>query len=177
MKIRKVLSAIIFLATGSQVEANVKELRAGVMRHDVKSGLRHHYERGEDINAEVLFNEIHNRFFNCILNPMIHAGTHVNTNGATSQIYAGLTWRIDMLNPVFLELSFGGSANNGRTSKQSSKRNALGSNVMFREGASVGWQINAIHSLSLLLDHTSNASLAKKNPGITNIGLRYGFRL
>jgi lipid A 3-O-deacylase len=165
------LIAILF-STGACAE----EIRVGALKHDVGSGLHHRYEKGYDINAEFIWNPFIGDIADFIFNPAPHVGASINTEGATDQLYFGVTWRIDALNPFFIELSFGGSINDGRTSTPSSKKNALGSNIMFREGASVGLMFLENHSVSVLLDHTSNARLANKNPGLTGLGVRYGYR-
>ncbi len=53
---------------------------------------------------------------------------------------------------------------------------SLGSRVLFREAAEIGYEFTPKNSISVMLDHISNARLATRNEGITNVGLRYGVR-
>jgi lipid A 3-O-deacylase len=152
-----------------------QEIRLGVLRHDVKSELKHMYEEGYDINAEYLFSSPQNAFFDVIFSPRPHLGTSINTRGATSQFYTGLTWHINLCSWLFFELNFGGETHNGKLKHRSKKRKALGSRLLFREGVALGVQFANHHSLSILLDHASNAKLARPNPGLTGFGLRYGY--
>jgi lipid A 3-O-deacylase len=152
-----------------------QEIRLGVLRHDVKSELKHMYEKGYDANLEYLFATPCNSFFKYIFSPRPHIGTSINTRGATSQFYAGVTWHVDLFSCVFLELNFGGETHNGKLKHRSKKRKALGSRLLFREGVALGVQLATHHSLSVILDHASNAKLAKPNPGLTGFGVRYGY--
>ena len=52
----------------------------------------------------------------------------------------------------------------------------LGSTFLFRESLELGYQINPVVSVSAILDHISNANLAKRNAGITNAGARFGVK-
>ncbi len=55
-------------------------------------------------------------------------------------------------------------------------RKQLGSRVLFHEYVEVGFRATPVLSLSVFLDHMSNADLARHNAGMTNIGLRTGFK-
>lgn len=60
--------------------------------------------------------------------------------------------------------------------KKTAKKRALGSNILFRESLSAGFRFAKIHSLTIMIDHMSSADISKPNPGLTDIGLRYGYR-
>jgi lipid A 3-O-deacylase len=158
--------------SGGWVEKYVSEVRLGGMYHDAGVfGTRK--EKGEDVNAEILFTSPN--FLASIWAPRPHLGTTINTVGDTSQVYAGLTWSFNLWKSLFLELSEGGSLNNGNLDKRDPNRKDLGSNVLFRESASLGWKFDDHNSLSIMLDHISNAGLAKYNGGMETVGLRYGY--
>ncbi len=152
----------------------LSEVRGGLLHHDLNSALKSRHEKGPDVNAEALFQSP--IFLRWAWAPNPHLGISQNTRGATSQYYIGLTWEIPFLDGFFLDLSLGGSLNNGNTKRETSSRLALGSNFMFREAVSLGVVFYERHTLSILLDHTSSAASASPNPGLTNLGLRYGFR-
>ncbi len=76
----------------------------------------------------------------------------------------------------FGEFSFGPSLNDGNLDKSDSHRKDLGSPVLSRESASLGFRFDDVNSVSVMLDHISNAGLAKYNGGIETVGLRFGHR-
>ncbi len=153
-----------------------EEIRLGPIKHDIRSGCHHNHEKGYDINAEILWASPDYDILKFIFAPRPHIGTSLNTHGGTNQFYFGITWRFDFLTYLFIEGVFGGDVNSGRKHKKSSRKQALGSKLMFREAVSLGVQFAEHHSLSVMLDHTSNASLGKCNPGLTGLGVRYGYR-
>ena len=151
----------------------VSETRLGVMAHDVPifSG---NDEDGVNVNAEILFTSPD--FLKWILAPRPHIGGSFNTAGDTSQAYLGLTWDFDLTDSIFFEFSFGGAVHNGELDDDKMDRKALGCRVLFRESAALGWRFNEHHSLSVMLDHISNASLCDDNEGLDTLGVRYGYR-
>src|SRR5690606_1739066 len=80
--------------------------------------------------------------------------------------------------PVFIEGTFGGSINNGLASGAVEPARNLGCNVLFRESASVGVDINEHANVMLTLEHASHAGLCgPNNQGLTNLGVRFGYRV
>lgn len=151
----------------------LSEVKLGVMRHDIRSGLRRYHEKGHNIIAEYIASKDYEFLYG-----LPHIGASVNYSGYTSSVYTGLTWKffltpLPMGNKLFLEASFGAALNKAER-KIPKKRQAVGSNLLFRESLSLGYQINESHNLSVMLDHMSNASLVLPNPGITDFGIRYG---
>ncbi len=162
-------------ANESVIPANdfVSEVRLGWLDHD--AGIfGTHKEGGTDINAEVLFNSP--QFLSYLWCPRPHLGTEINTIGDTNKVYAGLTWSYEFTQSLFGEFSFGPALHDGNLDKSDPERKDLGSPVLFRESLSVGWRFDGANSLSIMLDHISNAGLAKYNGGMEDIGLRYGYR-
>jgi lipid A 3-O-deacylase len=147
------------------------EVRVGVLDHD-PGIFGNPKEKGADVNAEALFASPD--FLSMLCSPRPHIGGSVNSDGNTSQIYTGLTWRRDFWSNLFGEFSFGPSFNDGVHDKRYLDRKALGSNVLFRESLSLGYQFDQRNNISVMLDHISNAGLAKYNGGMETVGLRYG---
>jgi lipid A 3-O-deacylase len=147
------------------------EVRVGALAHD-PGVFGWPKEKGVDVNAEVLFASPD--ILGVLWSPRIHVGGTVSTEGQTSQVYTGLTWRRDFLGSFFGEFSFGPSFNDGELDKRFHDRKALGSNVLFRESVSLGYQFNDRNSISVMLDHISNAGLAKYNAGMETVGVRLG---
>jgi lipid A 3-O-deacylase len=158
----------------------VDEVKAGVLAHDV-GFLGHHLEKGPDVNLEMLFTPPD--LLAIIGSPRPHIGADINTAGKTSDGYFGLTWGImliqSLFNPgdgIYANGSLGGAVHDGYIDSGPPNRKLLGSRVLFRESAELGYQLVPGISVSALLDHMSNANLGRHNAGITSAGARLGFK-
>lgn len=159
----------------------VDEAKVGVMAHDIGLTGRH-VEGGADINGEILF--VSPNFLDVIGAPRPHIGGWVNTSGNTDAAYAGLTWGLPIVKSIFgpsdaltIYGSLGGAVQDGYVDGVPPPgRKRLGSPVLFRTSVELGYQITSVYGISMLLDHMSNANLARHNAGITNIGARVGVK-
>jgi len=167
-----ILLAICLMANmiALPLAANAKEIKLGVMQHDFDTKLGHRYEKGQNINVEFLFDKMQN-----YLRAHPHIGASINSAGYTSNIYTGLSWQFEIVETIFVEASLGISLNNAER-LNSKKRRALGSQLLFRESFSLGALINAKNIVAITIDHISSADIRKPNPGLTDIGIRYGYR-
>jgi len=158
----------------------VDEVKAGVLAHDI-GFLTHHVEHGVDVNLEMLFTPPD--LLSIIGSPRPHIGADINTDGNTSDPYVGLTWGISLIqnlfrpgDSVFVTGSLGGAYQDGYIDNAPPERKRLGSAILFRESAELGYQLTPTISISAILDHISNANLAQHNAGITSAGGRLGFK-
>jgi lipid A 3-O-deacylase len=156
------------------------EAKLGFLLHDVGVG-GHHKEPGYDVNLEMLFASP--EIFKILWSPRPHVGTDINTDGRTTSYYAGLTWGGVFYRPnvfvgdgFFAYLALGGAVHDGKLSTTDPQRKSLGSHVLFREGLDVGYQLSPALSVAGFIDHISNANLANRNEGLTNGGMRVGFK-
>lgn len=176
----RILVTLLFLVIGYSAAAQSQilpnEVRAGLLKHDVGTSLRHRSEKGYDFNAEFLWASPAWTPFEYIFCPRPHMGFSLNNKHGTDQVYAGLTWRMDFVKFLFLEGSFGGEYNTAHKHHASRHKKAIGSHWLFHEAVSLGAQFTDHQSLSLYLDHASSAHLSGKNPGITGFGVRYGYK-
>jgi lipid A 3-O-deacylase len=177
-----VLVLVLSIAGAGSAAAQglVDELKIGVMAHDITLGGRH-VENGADINGEILFTSP--KLLDVIGAPRPHLGGWVNTDGNTDAAYFGLTWGLPIFNHIAgtsdgltIYGSLGGAVHDGETDKLVPGRKRLGSPVLFRESVELGYQITAVNSISIMVDHISNANLANHNAGITNAGARFGIK-
>ena len=149
-------------------------VRLGTFAHDPLSP-----EKGSaDLNGEILFAKPLSAPGSAwdFLLPRPSIGATLNFAGKTSQAYAGLTWTYDITKSIFVEGSFGGSVNNGKTGTiVPPGHNAMGCNASFRESGSVGYRFTANWSLMGTIEHMSNAGLCTQNRGLTNYGARIGY--
>ncbi len=173
-------AATAFVATSMPASATddwVDELRLGVYDHSTQLFGTRHETSDPDINAEALFKSPDWLSWAAGPRPMI--GANINTGGGTSIGYAGLAWDWNFTDALFLEGTFGGAIHDGNTSGSTGAgrdRNNYGCRVMFHETASVGWRFDEHNSLMLTADHMSNASLCSSNPGLTDVGVQYGYK-
>lgn len=151
----------------------LSEVRLGVFAHDPWSP-----ESGSvDINGEILTVKpfVGSAGWEWAV-PRFHVGASVNTQGRTSNAYAGLTWTADVTQAIFVEASLGGAVNNGETGLYiPADRNAVGCHASFRESASVGYRLTQQISVMGTIEHFSNAGLCDRNRGVTNLGVRLGY--
>jgi lipid A 3-O-deacylase len=151
----------------------ISEYRLGPMYHDA-GVFGHRKEHGADVNLEALFNGPD--WLSKIGSPRPHLGFEISTAGMTDKAYFGLTWTWTFFDRLFFGFSVGGAAHDGFIKAAPLDRKELGSRFEFRESAEGGVLIGERHSISLILDHISNAKLGVKNDGMDGLGIRYGYR-
>jgi lipid A 3-O-deacylase len=162
-------------AQAQQANPIFSEIRVGIQAHDVPL-FSDRVESGADINGEVLFTSPDVLHF--LWSPRPHFGFSANTQGGISQVYAGLSWEFRLWSGLFAGFSLGGAIQTGPLHNDIYPQTfkAFGSRGVFRESIEIGWRFDDHHSLSLMLDHISNARLARPNPGLETFGVRYGYR-
>lgn len=151
------------------------EFRIGVFDHNVET---RDDEEGIDVNVELLFGRpnIHTGrpIIDHFLTPRPHIGGTINTQGDTSQFYFGFTWDFRLTDRLFFESSFGGAVHNGPLDQNG---RSYGCALNFRESASIGFAINERTRIIATIDHMSNADICDQNSGLTNAGVRLGYKL
>ena len=95
------------------------------------------------------------------LEPQPVAGTSINLDGDTNQLYAGLTWDMPLAPKWSLEVSFGGALHDGPT--DASGAFSYGCALNFRESISLGYQVSDRWRVYGTVTHMSNA-LGTVNP-------------
>jgi hypothetical protein len=172
---------------GEGIAGLFSEIRGGPVWHDPSAK-----EDSFAINGELLFASFvpaHvvadiDPLFRWVLAPRPHLGFTANTGGTTSKGYFGLTWTTLLARDVLrsgdgirLDIVFGGSVNDGKHNARLPDRKDLGGNLLFRVGGEIGYQFDRNWSMSLFVDHDSNADTARRNQGINSVGLRIGYAL
>ncbi len=137
-------------------------------------------ERGAVVQLEAVFSQFvsydfGNTYVNAVLLPRIHVGGNINVTGDTSVAYTGLTWQFPVYGPLFLEGTFGGGVHNGKLDNAPRDRQQLGCPILFRESGSI---VLAFEKFSILgsIEHLSSAGFCSENDGLTNVGMRVGFK-
>ncbi|RUT29325.1 acyloxyacyl hydrolase [Arsenicitalea aurantiaca] len=160
------------------------ELRGGIFAHSVDRGGPDStfglldLNRIEDLNVELLFTTPDADLLRWIGSPRPHFGLTLNFGGLESMSYAGLTWTVPVFDtPFFIEGSFGAAVHNGGFSDLAAPRRNLGCTLHFRESVSLGYRFTPEASVMLTAEHASHAGLCgPDNEGLTNLGVRFGYR-
>ncbi len=107
----------------------------------------------------------------------------INSDGKNSYAYAGPTWTGTFLRDlasqgdrVFAALGLGGAIHDGPDISFTEDHKGLGTRLLFHKSAQLGYRIDARWSASIFLDHVSNADIGERNPGLTDLGLRAGYK-
>jgi lipid A 3-O-deacylase len=109
--------------------------------------------------------------------PRLHLGGSTNLQGDTSFAYAGFAWTWAVTETVFIEGALGAGIHNGETGRFApTDRLALGCSPLFREAAAIGYHLTERLSLLAQIEHLSNAGLCDANRGLTNLGLKLGYK-
>ncbi|HUB95535.1 MAG TPA: acyloxyacyl hydrolase [Stellaceae bacterium] len=149
----------------------IDELDIGVLAHDVPIG-DDHRENGADVNLETLF--VSPAFLAPIWAPRPHLGLTINTLGKNSWAYGGLTWTLPIGDSFFGNLGLGGAVHDGPDDSVTRDHVGLGTRLLFHESVELGYRFLPGWNTGLYLEHVSNADLGSHNPGITDLGLRFG---
>ena len=158
----------------------ITEIKTGVVEHDAGIFGRQK-EKGLDSTFEFLFRKINYNLF-WLGKPRPHVGATINMGGDTSQAYAGVTWDYKLPKRMFFNFSWGLAYHNGDKIHSASNvqidKKELGSSVLFREAAEIGWNFYGKDSISLRFDHISNANLWGEGPneGLDTFGIVYSYR-
>lgn len=169
------LAPMVALAGSGLIDA----VKIGVLAHDVPL-FDDHTESGVDLNGEVLFTSP--AFLAMFGAPRPNLGVTINTLNKTDYAYGGLVWTADFFrglfrpgDAIFGSLGLGGAIHD-RPNGKSPGYVGLGTRLLFHEEGDLGYRINPVWSVSLFVDHISNADISEHNPGLTNLGIRIGYR-
>lgn len=168
--------AVLGWAAAPALAADVGSIPDGFFIHEFRLGAFVHDPSGPesgggDINLELLLAKPWGTAAEWWL-PRPHVGATVNIDGGTSTAYVGATWQFDLGTSLFVEGSIGPSIHDadGRTAA------ALGCPVLIRSAASLGYRLSGHWQVMATVEHNSNAGLCDRNRGLTNAGVRLGYR-
>jgi len=161
----------------------ISEVRLGFHFHDAYSGFlptrpeRFEFERLQDISLDVLFSSPDIDAFRWIGSPRPELGATINLDGKENLVHLGLTWQAHLFDsPVFVEGSLGLAANSGYLNDAPEGYRSMGCRVQFYERFGVGADLGENLSATLTYEHTSNAELCSANAGLSNLGVRLGWK-
>ena len=154
-----------------------QEVRVGAFAHN----WIHDEGAPLDVSVEVLSStlrlyETTNPWISWFFAPRLNAGGMINTGGGTSYGFAGLTWRIPIYGRFFFEGEFGGAVNNAPLHPEWNRVD-MGCRFTFREFGGFGYQFTDHIDLIASIEHVSHATFCTHiNPGLTQIGMRLGYK-
>ena len=162
----------------------VDEVRAGLAFHGVYYTMIPQdfgdwdLSRLEDVTFDVLFTSPDLDAFRWIGAPRPEIGATINLEGEDSLVHAGLTWQAHLFDsPVFVEGTFGAAIHNGYLGDEApAGRRQFGCRVNFYERFGVGVDLTENATATLSYEHTSNAELCDQNAGLSNLGLKFGWK-
>lgn len=166
--------------TSAQVP--IEEVRVGVLAQSC-CGPGADKEEGVGLNAEAVFYSP--RILTVLLSPRPVVGvTAARDADATSVLYAGLDWRVDLPRRFFLTAGGGGAIHDGETDTFDPVDDAerefntlfLGCRALFRIASDFGYEVSSRLVASVHWSHISNAGLCDDNEGLDHLGVRLGLR-
>ncbi|PIW27137.1 MAG: hypothetical protein COW30_11615 [Rhodospirillales bacterium CG15_BIG_FIL_POST_REV_8_21_14_020_66_15] len=158
---------------GNPLGGIVAEISVGALMHD-EGPFSNSKEDGFDGHIEVRFASP--RFLDIIWSPEPHIGANINSEGDTSQVFAGLSYEWNLWKGLFAGFSVGGAYHDGETDSHAADKKDLGCHLLFRESITLGWQLTEHHKIAAIFDHISNAKICDFNEGLENVGVRYSYR-
>lgn len=131
----------------------------------------------ESISFDMLFASPEVEVFRWIGSPRPEIGATINLGGRESLVHAGLTWQLPIFEtPLYLEGTFGAAVHNGALSGAAAPQKNFGCRVNFYERFGVGIHATDAVTATLTYEHTSNDGLCNDNAGLSNFGLRIGWK-
>ena len=162
----------------------VSELRVGIFAHKVTYGFLPFdpnrwigLGRIEDLNVELLFTAPDNEFFRWMGSPRPNLGATFSMGGLESMAHLALTWQVPVFDtPFFIEGTLGAAVHNGALSGARPPRTNFGCRAGFYESASLGMNVSDNATVMITYEHTSNLGLCTPNGGLSNLGVRMGYK-
>ncbi len=193
----RILSAVVLVGNFSSALAQeqeapelpeappvVSEVRLGIFAHKVTHGFLPFDSsrwlglgRIEDLNVELLFTSPDNEFFRWMGSPRPNLGATFNFNGLESMAHLALTWQVPVFDtPFFIEGTLGAAVHNGALTGARLPRSNFGCRAGFYEAASLGMNVGDNATVMITYEHTSNLGLCSPNGGLSNLGVRMGYK-
>jgi hypothetical protein len=151
------------------------EVRVGAFKQAVDDAP---HEGGAALNLEALFGRLNVHYDNKVLDYFVnfrpHVGTTISLDGKTSEFYFGGSWDFKITDWAFFETSFGGAIHDGPLDVPHEA--SYGCTANFRESASLGFKLSEDWRLISTVDHMSNGGACAPNRGLTNAGVRLGYK-
>jgi len=164
-------------AGGYSVNSNPQlEFRIGVLAHN-KGPIASQTEDGPDLNFAVYYTPWTVDIAGVPVGIAGHIGGVLNLSDGTSYGYIGANTNIPLSSSgFFVEFGGGLALHDGELEVGNPDQRALGSRILFRAEASLGYKFDNGVTLSFMADHISNGGLLSSgsNAGLDTFGFRLG---
>lgn len=186
--IRLLMAIVLLVAGGAQALSQdlaqnfgVSELRAGFHAHSIDelgpSGEILNLTNWEDVTFEVLFRSPDVDAFRWIGSPKPNFGATISLAGKESMVHLGLTWQVPLFDTaIFFEGTLGGALHNGALTGAAKPLRNLGCSLLFYQSAGIGVQVSDNMNVMLAWEHASSANVCAPNRGLTDVGIKVGYR-
>jgi lipid A 3-O-deacylase len=161
----------------------IDEVRFGAHAHAVSPYFWPYYveswELGNvsDVSVDVLFTSPDIDIFRWLGSPRPEVGITGNFLGEESLLHASLTWQLPIFETgLYLEGSLGAAAHTGRLAGAPEGERNFGCRINFYERFGAGANLGDNLTATLTYEHTSNWNLCEENSGLSNVGLRLGWK-
>lgn len=182
--VRFLIALAAMAALAMPAQAQVSEIRLGIVAHDVVD----HAEDGPQISAEILFNSPD--FLSGIGAPRPYLYGSFSTQGYTNLIATGLDWSGYIAGPVKLNGSLGISYNDGvddvvdldpgdpERIRIAETRALLGSDWLFRSSVGMDVDLSENWTAGIYYEHFSHGQILGdgRNQALDEVGIRFGYR-
>jgi len=167
--------------SGGAANFIISEIRAGVLAHSIDergpNGELLNLSRLEDISFEILFFSPDIDAFRWIGSPRPSLGVTLNLAGRENLAHLGLTWQLPIFETAFfLEGTLGAALHDGALNGATFPARNLGCRVMIYESGGLGMNIGENFTIIAQIEHTSSAKLCMPNEGLTNLGIKVGYK-
>lgn len=169
-------------AQAQQQTFGLSEIRVGVAAHDAYDGFlpftseKYHFNGITDVSFDAIFRSPDIDAFRWIGSPRPRIGATVSLQGLDSMAHAGLLWQVPLGDTFYLEAGFGAAINTGQLDGAQWPHRSFGCRIGFYESFGLGANLSPATTLTLTYEHTSNNGYCERNDGLSNIGLRLGFK-
>ena len=162
----------------------IDEVRLGISAHDVGYGLFPDpgaltLSQLEDVTFDILFTSPEIDAFRWIGSPRPDLGVTINMDGQDSLAHLSLTWQLPIFDtPLYLEGALGAAIHNGYItgSHDPARHSNFGCRLNFYERYGIGAHLDDNVTATLTYEHTSNNGWCAMNQGMSNLGLRLGWK-
>lgn len=161
----------------------VDELRFGIHAYNVDYAAlpfrvsEYDLSQIENISFDVLFTSPQLDAFRWIGSPRPELGATLNLGGHESLVHLGLTWQLKLFDtPLYLEGTFGAAAHTGYNTGAPAGEKNFGCTVNFYERYGIGTALGENATATLTYEHSSNNGYCAANDGLSNFGLRVGWK-
>lgn len=186
MRINRVrIAKILVFCTALSCTAGMQNAIAGSdhvfdeLRFGAVTSLQNH-EKGAAGEVTLFFDpfsrDTASGLWQSLARPRVHVGGEIGSASTNNQVFAGLSWTVDLTDKAFVEAGFGGVIHDGAINDQHRNGPDLGCRALFREYAAAGYRINKTWSLLAQIEHASNADLCDPNDGMTRAGVMVGYK-